>query len=113
TFNNLLRVSRDADDPIDFSGAGRESSRFAMQFSRSVSQFTHLSRRKNAAVVLGSSRQNSGHSLQRGGTRVVAVIDHRRSVRKRDHLATHKWRLEIGENAMSFLRADVPHTGSR
>src|SRR6266446_10148277 len=49
-FDELRRVARDADDPIDLSCFGCELSRLAMQFRRKNAQFAHLAGGEDAAA---------------------------------------------------------------
>src|SRR5271154_888015 len=107
--HEFFRWSLDSDEPINLAQARDKTAALAMQLRCGVAQLAHLSRGQNAARKSRRCGKEFGQSVQRGGTRVVAVVDYRKSLLKFHDLAALVRGLQSGEHALRFFRADAPN----
>ena len=94
-----------------FRSCGSSAPAFAMQFRRRIAQLQHFSRGQNSPPIARRRRQQLDQRAQRHRIRVVAIVDHRKSVVEPQHLAAHVRGLQRRKHSLRFGRADAPHAG--
>ena len=107
--NQFRGIALHAEDPIDFLERCGMPSALAMQFRRGRTQLQHLARSQNSPAITGRRRQQFSQCIKRRRTRIVGIVDHRKSVFESHHFAALVSRHKRWKHAPRIFRANSPN----